>query len=213
MSSYRAATRSQNAELTNNWLKRLSATANTPGAREAHSQLSSMLDYYTNKPQSKKTEEIDWDGFRSAVHTPDVVDKVRAKYDKFMATEYTVDSAVGRCGTQTEKMQALDITMQYNFMLYFVHYSIHLDQMESVRNIGDVAEMSMLEMIKNAPEVTTAAAMEQEIGNFAPESYTEDGVFTRLCTQFAWGSRYSSPFVHSAESQSCVATTLGKFGN
>ena len=103
--------------------------------------------------------------------------------------------------------------MQYNFMLYFVHYSIHLDQMETVRNVGDVAEMSMLEMIKNAPEVTTAAAMEQEIGNFAPESYVEDGVFTRLCTQFSWGSRYNSPFVHSAESQSCVATTLGKFGN
>lgn len=172
-----------------------------------------MLDYYTNKPQMKESDAIDWDSYRQGIHTPDVVDKVQAKYEKFMATEYAVESAVSKCGTQTEKMQALDITMQYNFMLYFVHYSIHLDQMEGLRNAGDIAEMSMLEVIKNAPTVNTCAATEQEIGNFAPHSYVEDGVFTRLCTQFAWGSRYNTPFVHSSESQSCVATTLGKFGN
>lgn len=44
-----------------------------------------------------------------------------------MKTEYTVEAAVGKCGTSTEKMQALDVAMQYNFMLYFVHYATHLE--------------------------------------------------------------------------------------
>ena len=53
--------------------------------------------------------------------------EIKDKYDKFMATEYSVDSAVSKTGTQTEKMQALDVAMQYNFMLYFVHYTQHLN--------------------------------------------------------------------------------------
>jgi hypothetical protein len=48
-------------------------------------------------------------------------------------------------------MQALDVAMQYNFMLYFVHYSGHLDQLEVMRNIGDLNQMSMLEMVKLMP--------------------------------------------------------------
>ena len=71
-------------------------------------------------------KEIDWDGHRNTIHTPGVVDKIKAKYDTFMETEYAIESAVSKTGTQTEKMQALDVAMQYNFMLYFVHYTQHL---------------------------------------------------------------------------------------
>lgn len=48
-------------------------------------------------------------------------------------------------------MQALEVAMQYNFMLYFVHYSAHLDQLEVMRNIGDLNQMSMLELVKLMP--------------------------------------------------------------
>ena len=41
--------------------------------------------------------------------------------------------------------------MQYNFMLYFVHYAGHLDQLETMRNIGDLQQMSLLEMVKLMP--------------------------------------------------------------
>ena len=41
---------------------------------------------------------IDWDYYSSSLHTPDVVDKIKAKYDAFMETEYGVDGAVGRLG-------------------------------------------------------------------------------------------------------------------
>merc|ERR1712166_1293077 len=87
-------------ELTNNWLRRLSATSQTPHAREVHSQLQSVLDYY-NIPDRKS--------------------------GAFAETIYTVDSAVARCGGTTEKMQALDVAMKYNFQLYFTHYLGHLD--------------------------------------------------------------------------------------
>ncbi len=142
-----------------------------------------------------------------------MVDNIRAKYDKFMETEYTVESAVAKTGTQTEKMQALDVSMQYNFMLYFVHYTQHLNQLETMRNIGDINQLSMLEYYKLNPGMETLQSAEQEIGNIAPESYVEDGMYTRLCTQFSWGSRYNVPFKHSSDTQSSVAATLGKFGN
>ena len=68
-----------------------------------------------------------------------------------MESEYSIDSAVSRCGHSTEKMQSLDIAMQYNFMLYFVHYTGHLDQLETMRNLGDVSQLSWLEMVKHSP--------------------------------------------------------------
>ena len=43
-------------------------------------------------------------------------------------------------------MQALDVAMKYNFALYMTHYKGHLQQLEMMRNIGDISEMSMLEM-------------------------------------------------------------------
>lgn len=36
-------------------------------------------------------------------------------------------------------------------MLYLAHYSGHLEQLETIRNIGDLQEMSMLEMLHLMP--------------------------------------------------------------
>lgn len=49
-----------------------------------------------------------------------------------MESEYSVDAAVSKCGQPAEKLAALEVAMEYNFMLYFVHYSGHLDQMETM---------------------------------------------------------------------------------
>ena len=72
-------------------------------------------------------------------------------------------------------------------------------------------QLSLLEYYKLNPGLETLQMCEQEIGNVAPESYIEDGIYTRLCTQFSWGSRYNVPFKHSSDTTSAVAATLGKF--
>ena len=130
-----------------------------------------------------------------------------------MESEYSIDSAVGRVGVASEKIKALDTALQYNFMLYFVHYSGHLDQLETMHNIGDLDKMSMLEMVSLNRGYETLEMTEREIGNLAPHSYVEDGYFSRLCTQFNWGTRYNPPFCHSQDAINCVAATLGKMGN
>ena len=76
-----------------------------------------------------------------------------------MESEYGVDSAVSRCGHQTDKMQALDIAMEYNFMLYWVHYVGHLDQLETMTNLGDVSKLSTLELMKYSPGMDTLGSM------------------------------------------------------
>ena len=140
-------------ELTSNWLRKLSATANDGSSREAQSQLQGILDYYNIAKDQKPLEDIDWDGFRDRIHTSGVVDKIHSKYDKFMDSEYTVESAVSRCGNTTEQIRALDTAMQYNFMLYFVHYITHLEQIETMHNIGDITKMSSFEFANYQEEV------------------------------------------------------------
>ena len=124
--------------LTTNWLKRLGATSTDAASREAHSQLSSLLDFYNIEKKSREPEKIDWAYFKERIHTQGVVDKIHTKYDKFMESQYAVDSAVSRIGVPSDKIKALDTALQYNFMLYFVHYTEHLIQLETMHNIGDV---------------------------------------------------------------------------
>jgi hypothetical protein len=79
-------------------------------------------------------------------------------------------------------MQQLDVANTYNFALYLTHYNAHLDQIETVRNIGDLDQMSMLEMLHLMPGTDTIGSINYEIGNMAPDDYVEDGIFTRICT-------------------------------
>ena len=129
-----------------------------------------------------------------------------------MKAEYSVESAVSQIGGQTEKMQQLEAANTYNFALYLSHYMGHLDQLETVRNIGDLNEMSMMEMLHLMPGADALASINYEMGNISPEDYVEDGIFTRICTQFAWGSRYNPPFVHSSDTLNAVVATMAKLG-
>jgi adenosylmethionine-8-amino-7-oxononanoate aminotransferase len=137
---------------------------------------------------------------------------MKAKYNSFMKAEYNIESAVGRVGHPTERMKQLEVANTYNFMLYLSHYIGHLEQLETMRNIGDIQEMSMMEMLHLMPGTETLQAAEQEIGNISPESYVEDGIYTRICTQFSWGSRYNPPFSHSSDALNAVVATLAKLG-
>ena len=129
-----------------------------------------------------------------------------------MAAEYNVESALSNLGQVSEKIKQLEIANTYNSVLYLAHYMSHLDQIETMRNVGDISEMSVLEMVSLMPGTESLASINQEIGNISPEDYNEDGVYTRLCTQFAWGSRYNPPFTHSSDALNAVVATMAKLG-
>ena len=137
---------------------------------------------------------------------------MKVKYDAFMKAEYSVESAVSLIGNRTEKMRALEAANEYNFMLYFVHFLQHLDQLETLRNIGDINEISNLEMNSLMPGLDSLQSTHYETANLAPEDYNEDGVYTRICTQFSWGSRYNPPFSHSSDALNAVVATMAKLG-
>jgi hypothetical protein len=129
-----------------------------------------------------------------------------------MAAEYQVDAAVGMIGAEAAKMQELDVAMKYNYALYMMHYATHLEQIETVRNVGDMKQMSFMEVMKLAKGTEEAQSTSQEIADMAPDSYSESGMATRMCTQFSWGSKENHPFVHSHDTVSGVFATLGKLG-
>jgi hypothetical protein len=203
----------QNNDLTNKWITRLRMTSNTHDGRDKLGQIQTVLEFF-NKPSTNQGNlpAINWAEWESNIHTSTVVGKIKAKYEAFMKAEYNVESAVGQVGHQSEGIKKLEIANTYNFMLYLSHYAGHLEQLETMRNIGDIQEMSMLEMIHLMPGTETLATINQELGNIAPEDYVEDGIFTRLCTQFAWGSRYNPPFGHSSDTLNAVVATMAKLG-
>lgn len=109
-------------------------------------------------------------------------------------------------------MKSLDVAMNYNYQLWMVHYLMHLEQIETQTNIGDVTELGKMEMSELFPEVGAYSEAQQEIGNISPQDLVENPTLVRLYTQFSWGSRYCPPFVHSTDSISSVVSTLQKLG-
>ena len=207
------ATNLKDNELTTKWLNRLWSTATTASSRDKHAQLSSILDYYNKQTTgAEEFQPIDFDTYRNSIHTPDVVDKIQAKYNDFFASEFQVEGAVSRCGHRSELMKKLDVTMTYNHHLWNVHYFMHLDSIETLSNIGDPTMLSVQEMAAFHPEADQFNAAAQEIGDISPQDAVENSVVVRLCTQFSWGSRYNPPFVHSNDAINSVTATLAKLG-
>ena len=56
-----------------------------------------------------------------------VVDKIKGKYESFMASEFDVGGAISQVGQRSEARKNLDVSMQYNYNLWMVHYLFHLE--------------------------------------------------------------------------------------
>ena len=76
-----------------------------------------------------------------------------------MKAEYNVELAVSKVGSPGAKMQKLEIAATYNFMLWLSHYINHLEQLETIRNIGDINSMSTLEMLTLSPGLDVLQSM------------------------------------------------------
>ena len=81
---------------------------------------------------------MNWEEWENQIHTAGVVSKIKDKYESFMKAEYNVEAAVNQLGVQSERIRQLEVANTYNFMLYFAHYMGHLEQLETMRNIGDI---------------------------------------------------------------------------
>ena len=199
-------------DLTEKWLGRLRVTARSQDGRASFAQLNAIVDLFNKKSSNTGLKTIDWDEWDETIHTPKVVSKIRSKYDNFMGTTYEVAEAASRVDTQTDKLDALDIAVTYNYALWLSHYSQHVDFIEGVRNIGDVSDLSEKEVLKYAPHIDVWNQANLEIGDTTPEDYNENGITNRMVTQFAWGSKFNPPFLHASDALNAIASTLGKLG-
>lgn len=129
-----------------------------------------------------------------------------------MKSEYSVEDAAGRVNVTSERLNSLDISISYNYILWLTHYSSHISFMEGLHNLGDITDMSEKEVWKRSHGLDTLMQSNFEIGDVSPEDYNEIGVADRLVTQFSWGSKYNPAFVHSSDALNAVAATLGKLG-
>ena len=129
-----------------------------------------------------------------------------------MQSEYSVEDAASRVEHTTEKLDGLDIAINYNYYLWLTHYTDHIQLMEGLNNLGDITDMSEKEVLKYTPQLDVLHQVNTEIGNLAHEDYNEHAVASRIISQFSWGSRYMPPFVHSSDALNAIAATLGKLG-
>tara|TARA_B110000503_G_C7007982_1_gene354438 strand:+ start:416 stop:589 length:174 start_codon:yes stop_codon:yes gene_type:complete len=49
-------------------------------------------------------------------------------------------------------MKQLDVAMNYNYQLWLTHYLLHLNQIETMHNIGDVTQLGGQELNELIPE-------------------------------------------------------------
>lgn len=180
---------------------------------DEHSQLQALLDYYNRKEMSlREKQPIDWDEAKDGIHTAGVVDKMQEQYEAFMETEYSVDQAAERALSKSEKLKMLDIKNDYNFEVWWYNFQKNLRFLETIRNLGDVTQISLKEMCDYQETNLAMGNGELETGNINLQFVGEDNLADRTVTQFAWSAKIDTPFEHSAEVSTAVGTTLGKLG-
>ena len=64
-----------------------------------------------------------------------------------METEYGIDDGASQVFQRTEKYNALEYAVEYNYFLWMTHYFGHLNQLETMRNLGDVTQLSSKFMV------------------------------------------------------------------
>lgn len=116
------------------------------------------------------------------------------------------------CGSRSEQMKSLDGPLHYNYELWLTHYMMHLNTVETLHNIGDPTELSVMEMNELMHGADQFSSFNQETGNLSPQDVVENSTVVRLGTQFSWGSRYAPPFCHSNDSINSVVASLAKLG-
>ena len=129
-----------------------------------------------------------------------------------MKSEYHVDDAASRVEVKSEKLDGLDIAIDYNYVLWLSHYAGHIQFMEGLTNLGDITDMSEREVLKYSMQIDVLHQSNMEIGDLSHEDYNEKTVASRLVSQFSWGSKFMPPFVHSSDALNAIAATLGKLG-
>jgi len=50
-----------------------------------------------------KQEEIDWKKWESYIKTPEIVAKIKEKYEAFMKAEYDIDNSLQKMNEQSDK--------------------------------------------------------------------------------------------------------------
>lgn len=200
------------SEFTDKWLARLRVGSRGINAIDKFEQLSALVDFFNKNTVNHGLESINWKKWEDDIHTPDVVSKIKAKYEKFMHSEYDVSDGASRVNTKTDKLSALDVAVTYNYAVWMCHYLEHMTFMEGLTNLGDINDMSTKEITRHSPQIDLMNTISMEIGDISPQDYVENGIATRIVTQFSWGSRVNPPFVHSSDALSSVAATLGKLG-
>ena len=122
-----------------------------------------MIEYFNRKSVNAGLDAVDWKAYEASIHTKDVVGRIQAKYEEFMQHEYNVDAAASLIGTRSEKMKQLEFVNTYNQALWTVHYLLHLNQMETLRNLGDPTELSINEWLHLNPAAETNPDWDLEI--------------------------------------------------
>ena len=200
------------SELTDKWLSRLRLGSRGATAIDKFEQLSALVDFFNRNTVNHGLDSIDWKKWEDDIHTPDVVSRIKAKYEHFMKSEYEVSDGASRVNTKTDKLSALDLAVTYNYAVWMCHYVEHVTFMEGLTNLGDITDMSTKEILRHSPQIDLMNMMNFEIGDISSQDYIENGIATRIVTQFSWGSRINPPFIHSSDALSSVAATLGKLG-
>ena len=129
-----------------------------------------------------------------------------------MTTEYEVDNAVSKIGNKSEEMKQIEIAATYNYYLSMSHYMPHLEQLETMKNAGDITEMSNLEVSLLHQGDDALVQAHQEIGDLSEMNYIENGQYSRIVTQFSWGCRSNPPFLHSSDALNSIVATMAKLG-
>ena len=201
------------ALLAQHWVENVADKATTPEGKGYAVQLISLISYYTNAPASSTVEPIEWDKWRSELHTPSLVDKIKENHDSLMQETYDNAPILQRVKDYVSPFEeTINKEMHFHNMLWTAFYLDNLRLKVNLDYVPRLRDCNIIEKIDLLPGVETEAQRRFETHAFLPGALDDLPFENYLKAQFAWGKKVTTFYRHPSDDFRAFRATKNIFG-
>jgi hypothetical protein len=195
------------------WVKRIQAKSTTSEGKGYSVQLTSLINYYTRRPESDQVEEINWEQWKNELNTKDIVDKIKGNHESLMKESYDKAPILERVEkTRSPYEDSINKEMMYHSMLWMTFYMDNIRLKVNLEYVPRLTECALHEKADLMPGVEAENQRRVETHAYLPGALDDVNFQSYLVGQFMWGKKVSTYYRHPSDDFRALKATKNIMG-
>lgn len=187
-------------KLVDKWVKQVQNKSTTAEGKGYAVQLTSLISYFTRRPESNEVEAINWDEWKNELNTKDIVDKIKANHESLMKEKYDKAPILQKVQESRSPYEdSINKEMLYHSMLWMTFYLDHLRLKVNLEFVPRLTECALHEKFDLRPGTEAELQRRVETHAYLPGTLDDVNFQSYLVGQFMWGKKVSTYFRHPSD--------------